>query len=171
MTEEKTEKVKQEPEVQEVEKTEAPKQPKTLKETPAEEINVEELKGLVEKLRQSETSLKKKVERFEEQEAERKKAEMTDLERLQAERDEALAQNEKMRRTFVQRDIAEELGLPLELAERIKGETPEDMRTDAEKLLEIVPKSKKAPQLKDTTPPDMPKGTMTDDERRKFLFG
>jgi hypothetical protein len=114
--------------------------------------------------------LHKKVESYDRQEQERKKAQMTETERLQAERDEALQKATEFERKQHQRDAAEKVGLPLAFADRLKGATPEELESDAKALLESLPKAKRA-----SAPPSSPaeaqtKG-VTDEDRRTFLFG
>src|SRR5690625_4399024 len=47
--------------------------------------------------------------------------------------------------------IANQAGLPLELASRLSGETEEEIKADAEKLVDLIPKNKPLP-LKPTEP-------------------
>lgn len=139
-----------------------------------EEKVTENAEELARKLRNKEEEaarLHKKVEKFEQEEAERKKSQLTEKERLEAERDEALKTAAELKTKQAQRDAAEKVGLPLVFADRIKGATPEDMEADAKMLLESMPKAPKKPG---PTPPSSPADgtqTITDDERRKFLFG
>ncbi|MCD8087124.1 MAG: DUF4355 domain-containing protein [Oscillospiraceae bacterium] len=49
--------------------------------------------------------------------------------------------------------IALETGLPYELASRLSGETEDDIRKDAQKLVEIVHKGSGSPQPKRSTEP------------------
>lgn len=61
--------------------------------------------------------------------------------------------------------IASEKGLPLELADRLTGETEEELGKDAEKLLGVVGKTKKAAPLADPEPGK----TTTDDSMWRSL--
>jgi len=56
--------------------------------------------------------------------------------------------------------IAIQAGLPLELAGRLSGETEEEIKADAEKLVDLIPKNKPLP-LKPTEPP-------VDDKQREL---
>lgn len=49
--------------------------------------------------------------------------------------------------------IAREIGLPYEMAERLSGESEEDIRKDAETLKKVIGNGKPAPQRKNNEPP------------------
>jgi hypothetical protein len=115
--------------------------------------------------------LHKKVEKFEADEAARKTAALTETERLQKERDEALQTAAELKTKQAQRDAAEKVGLPTAFADRIKGDTPEAMEADAKMLLENMPKAPKKPGPTPASSPAEGTQAATDDERRKFLFG
>jgi hypothetical protein len=115
--------------------------------------------------------LHKKVEKFEADEETRKKAAMSETERLQKERDEALQTAAELKTKQAQRDAAEKVGLPTAFADRIKGDTPEAMEADAKMLLENMPKAPKKPGPTPASSPAEGGQATTDDERRKFLFG
>lgn len=115
--------------------------------------------------------LHKKVEKFEADEEARKKATLSETERLQQERDEAVKTANELKTKQAQRDAAEKAGLPLVFADRLKGATPEELEADAKNLLESMPKGTKKPP---TTPASSPADAVqanTDEERRRFLFG
>jgi hypothetical protein len=115
--------------------------------------------------------LHKKVEKFEADEAARKTAALTETERLQKERDEALQTAAELKTKQAQRDAAEKVGLPTAFADRVKGDTPEAMEADARMLLENMPKAPKKPGPTPASSPAEGTQATTDDERRKFLFG
>lgn len=115
--------------------------------------------------------LHKKVEKFEADDIERKKAAMTEMEKLQAERDEALQKAKELETKQAQRDAAEKTGLPLVFANRLQGATPEELEADAKQLLESMPKSKGGKPLGGMAPVEAEQHTVTDADRRKFLFG
>jgi len=114
--------------------------------------------------------LHKKVEKFEAEENKRKKEAMTEQERLQAERDEALAKARELETKQAQRDAAEKIGLPLAFADRLKGGTPEELEADAKQLLESMPKQGQKP-LKGMTPAEAGTKGMTDEDFAKLLHG
>ena len=51
--------------------------------------------------------------------------------------------------------IAREVGLPYEMAERLSGESEEDIRKDAETLKKVIGNGKPAPQRKSNEPPEV----------------
>lgn len=115
--------------------------------------------------------LHKKVEKFEAEESERKKSAMSETEQLKMERDQLAIKAKELETKQHQRDAAEKVGLPLVFADRLKGATPEELEADAMKLLENMPKgTKKAPTTPASSPADGGQ-TVTDEERRRFLFG
>lgn len=68
--------------------------------------------------------------------AELKKAQMTELEREKAEKAELQAEMVLIRKEKAQRDLAAKYKLDDDLAEFIKGDTPEEMEKSAKKLAE-----------------------------------
>jgi len=120
----------------------------------------EELKAELEKAQRTlqnkseETArLHKKLESFEKAEDERKKAAMTETERLEAELKEARKQLAQLTKAEQRRAAAEKTGLPLAFADRLVGETPEELEADAMKLLEALPKgAPKPPKVEPTNP-------------------
>ena len=82
---------------------------------------------------------RKKLEAFEAAEDERKKAEMSEIDRLKLEGEELAAENTKLKFEGQQTAIATELGLPAEFADRIKKGTPEEMKADAEAMISAMP--------------------------------
>ena len=160
-------------EVEKVETTpQAEEQPKPTTATVEEkvEMSAEELARKLRNKEEEAARLHKKVEKFEQDEAERKKAAMSETERLQAELAEARKAAQELATKQAQRDAAEKIGLPLVFAERLKGATPEELEADAKKLLESMPKGKVA-ETKAAAPGAGESATVTDADRRKFLFG
>ena len=140
MTEEK--KVESVPEVEpKVETpTEEPKEPIT--ETPSLEDAQAELtktRAALKAANKEAAGRRKKLEAFEKAEDERLKAEMSEIDRLKLEADQLAAENKLLKFTGQQSNIAAEVGLPTAFADRIKGDTPEDMKADAEALLAAMP--------------------------------
>ena len=73
-----------------------------------------------------------------------------------SELESAKAQIKKYEIGSVKTKVAHELGLPYEMADRLRGETEEDIRKDAETLKGIMPK-KPAPPLRSDDPATDPK--------------
>ncbi len=123
-------------------------------------MTLEEIKAELEKAQRTlqnkseETArLHKKLESFEQAEEERKKAAMTESERLAAELKEARKQLAQLTKAEQRRAAAEKAGLPLVFADRLVGETPEELEADAQKLLEALPKgAPKPPKVEATNP-------------------
>lgn len=151
--------------------------PKVVTEPKTETVEAkvtESADDLARKLRNKEEEaarLHKKVEKFEADEQARKTAALTETERLQNERDEALSTAAELKTKQAQRDAAEKVGLPSVFADRIKGATPEEMEADAKQLLEAMPKGPKKPGPGPASSPAEGAPATSDDERRKFLFG
>lgn len=66
--------------------------------------------------------------------------------------DELKKQVETYKLKDLKTTIAIKANIPLELASRLNGETEEEIKADAEKLVELIPKNKPLP-LKPTEPP------------------
>ena len=133
--EEKTEMVEQE-EVKEPEPQPEPEQPE-------EEFDKERAMATIKNLRKFEKEAKKlqdKIALYEQEQDERKKAELSEIDRLTLEKREAEQKLAELTRKELQRTVAEQTKLPMALADRIKGETPEEMEADALRLVESLPK-------------------------------
>ena len=83
-----------------------------------------------------------KLSKFEEAEKQRKEAEMTETEKLKVRAETAEAQTAKLLLEKQRGEVAAKVGLPAILADRIKGETPEEMEEDAKQMLTVIPKQK-----------------------------
>lgn len=115
--------------------------------------------------------LHKKNEKFEAEEKKRLEAQLTEAERLAKERDAALAEAATLKLEKQQRVIAERVGLPLSLADRIKGATPEEMEADAKQLAEAMPKPKIQP-IGSTAPGEgQPAGETIEQRRARMRNG
>lgn len=139
-----------------------------------EPFDKERAMDTIKKLRETEKQYKKdraELERLRQLEEERKKAEMTESERLKAELEQARAKLRQYSIKAQQREVADQVGLPSVFADRIKGETPEDMMADAKMILEALPKQKAAPNSGVTAPGDKTVSGETDAEKRRRLFG
>jgi hypothetical protein len=71
----------------------------------------------------------------------------------------------------LQQNIAAKVGLDSRLADRIKGETPEEMEADAKSILEMLPKQKAAPNSGATNPGDKASKDESHAERKARLLG
>lgn len=94
----------------------------------------------------------KKLAKFEQDEAKRKEAEMTEIELANKRAQELENEVRQLKISKLQHDIAAKVGLPAILADRLKGETPEELEADAKILLEAQPKQKAAPNTGATNP-------------------
>lgn len=85
---------------------------------------------------------------------------------------EAIAGLEAKVKTYetasVKSRIAHEVGIPYELANKLNGETEEDIRKDAEALKPFVTKAA-APPLRDPEAPDANSGDPTRDSMKKLV--
>lgn len=61
------------------------------------------------------------------------------------ERDKALAQLEAEKLARMRQEVAQAAGLPVEMAERLQGETREKLEADAKKLKDLMPESPSTP--------------------------
>lgn len=114
----------------------------------------------------------KKLAKFEAEETKRKEAEMTELQKAQAKAEEAERRAAKLEHEKLQNAAAVKVGIPAIFADRLKGETPEEMEADAQSILESIPKtnSKSSPGPVNNPGANGKQGE-TDAERRKRLFG
>jgi len=92
---------------------------------------------------------------------------LNELQQSLASKDEQLKSVEDLKKEVetyklkeLKTSIAIQAGLPLELAGRLSGETEEEIKADAEKLVDLIPKNKPLP-LKPTEPP-------VDDKQREL---
>ena len=115
---------------------------------------------------------RKKLEIFEADEAKREEAKLSELQLAQKRAAEAEAKATELQVAALRRQVADETGLPPALADRLKGTTAEEMTTDAQKLLESLPKStnKVAPHIPPTNPSNASPGE-TEQQMRERLFG
>jgi hypothetical protein len=128
----------------------------------------------INKLRDIEKQAKRdkaELERLQKAEEERKKAELSETDRLKAEIQERDAKLNQLTIKAQQREVADRVGLPAIFADRIQGETPEDMEADAKLLLEALPKGKSAPNSGATAPGENASVGETEAQRLKRLFG
>jgi multidrug resistance efflux pump len=139
-----------------------------------EPFDKERAMDTIKKLRETEKQYKKdrtELERLRQLEEERKKAEMTESERLKAELEQVRANLKQQTIQNQQRRVAAKVGLPDEFAELLKGETPEELESHAKKLLDAMPKQKAAPNSGVTAPGDNTVSGESEAEKRRRLFG
>jgi len=130
--------------------------------------------ALIAKLREEIKELKpkaKKVDELTAAEQKRKEAEMTELERLQNELKTTKADLKKAQVVEMRRAAAAKVGLPLAFADRLMGETPEDLEADAKKLLEALPKAPKTPPVAPTNPGGNASTGETIAQQRARIYG
>ena len=126
-----TEQVEEKPEIEEI------------VEQQEEEFDKERAMKTINNLRAYEkkaTKLEKELEAYRQKEEDRKKAEMSEIDRLKLEAQEAKSKLAELTIKEQKREIAHKLNLPEALADRIKGETPEEMEADAKGLFDALPK-------------------------------
>ena len=112
--------------------------------------------------------LKKENEKFKAEEQKRIEASMTEQERLQKERDELAKESAQLKADIMRRDVIAETGLPPQLADRLKGETLEELKADAEGLLKLLPKTKSTQSV---TNPANASNEETEAQMRERLYG
>ena len=120
-----------------------------------EQFNADRAMALIKKLRGQVKELEPKAKLADElsvADQKRKEAEMTELQKLDAKLKETEKELRKQQQRELRRAAAEKVGLPLAFAERLKGETPEDLEADAKSLLEALPKAPKTPTVLPTNP-------------------
>jgi multidrug efflux pump subunit AcrA (membrane-fusion protein) len=109
----------------------------------------------IEKLRAEIKELKPKARQAEEltqAEQKRKEAEMTELQKLQAELEKARSELKRTQLDELKRQAAIKAELPLVFADRLRGETPEELEADAKLILGALPKAPKTPAVNPTNP-------------------
>ena len=109
----------------------------------------------IEALRAEIKELKPKAKQADEltaAEQKRKEAEMTELQKLTAQLEKANAELKQANLNELRRSTAAKVGLPMVFADRLKGETPEELEADAKQILEALPKTPKTPNVSATNP-------------------
>jgi len=128
------------------------------------------LKSALEKERAENQALKPKAKLADEltaAEQKKKDAELSDLEKEKKVRLALEEENKQLKLNQMRRDAAEKVKLPSEFADRLRGETPEELEADAQKLLKAIPTSVNlsATNASNST------GAVTDAQRKAFLNG
>jgi hypothetical protein len=141
---------------------------------PAEEVfDKDRAMDTIHKLREVEKQAKKEKQELEQlraDKAKRDEAEMTEAQRLQKQKADVEAENARLKADLLRREVIAEVNLPSTLADRLQGTTKEELLADAKKLAELLPKTKQAPTLNATNPPNG-QGAETDAQKRERLFG
>lgn len=145
---------------------------------------LERLRSALKERNKEELARRKKLEELEAKEKEREQAAMTESEKLNArlkELEEANAlkdqQLKQTERRELQRKVAKETGLPDGFAERLRGETEDELKADAATVLELLPKQEaekkqpNAPKLDVTNPGDGKKGETQAQKKARLLGG
>lgn len=140
--------------------------------------NTKGLKSALDKERASNKENAKKLKRLDKLEAaekDRLEADMSENDKLKAENQRLTAEIHKRDIVDAKRQIAAEVGLPPELAPRITGADEEEMRQDAEALLELLPKPEKDPKKDPKILPNNPitgqEAGETKEQRMNRLYG
>jgi len=163
--EEKKEEVKQEAKTEKVEV----KTPEEL------QVELETLKRSLQNKTEEAIRVHEKLDKYEKVEQEKRDAELSEIEKLQKQIDEKTkelettqSELEQMKLNEKKREVAQEIGLPPAFALRIQGATPEEMKADAQALLDAMPKGKSLTSL---TNPDsnLTSKNETDAQRAKRL--
>lgn len=152
-----------------------PNESETLEEQVAEEpFDKDRAMETIKKLRDYEKVSKKQaaeIEKYRKAEDERKQAELSETERLQAELERYKVELSQSRLDVMKRQAAATTGLPPAFADRLKGETLEELEADAKAIYELLPKQKAAPNTGTTSPGFNASSGESDAEKRKRLFG
>jgi rRNA maturation endonuclease Nob1 len=163
-------------ETTETKPTETVKEPevKIEKVEPVKELTLDELKAELEQAKQHAKNKEeeaarhfKKIQTFEQAEQDKKDAELSELDKEKKARVALEAENKKIKLDLLKQSTASKLGLPEILANRLQGETPEEIEADAKQLLETLPK--KTSTASATNPGGDHQVGETDAEKRKRL--
>ena len=131
----------------------------------------ERLLTTVRKLREELKAAKadsKRLADLEAEEAKRKEAELTEMQKLQKRLEETELKLADAARRDLLRRVADEVGLPGELATRLQGKDEDELRADAKKLLDYI-KAPPKPKIEPTLPAAGQKPETNDEKRRRIL--
>ena len=115
------------------------------------QAELEDIRAALKKANAEAAKYRKAASAYEEAEEKRKEAELSEIERLQKQLEKAQAEAAALQRETLQRRVASEMGLPEPLALRLKGETVEEMKEDAQSILDAMPTPQK-PKVQPTNP-------------------
>jgi hypothetical protein len=116
--------------------------------------DVEFFKSKAKAMEKEAAAAAKKLAAYEKAEEERRQAELTDLQKAQEKAAKLEAELKAKDVSILRRDIAAKVGLPAVLADRLKGETEDEITADAQALLDTLPKAdpKKQSTINPTNP-------------------
>jgi rRNA-processing protein FCF1 len=130
---------------------EMPTQPTPVSETQPAAPQAQSPESLLAELEKTRAALKeankeaasrrKRLEELESAETKKNEASMSELEKLQKRLQETEAKLTAKEKAETRRAVAEKVGIPAAFADRLKGETPEELEADAKALLEVLPKT------------------------------
>lgn len=147
----------------------------TQEQQAAKPVTVEDLQAQLEQLERTAKNkaeeaarVHKKLEAYEKAEDERKRAEMSEMDRIKADLEATQTQLKRAQLDNLKNTIATELGLPPLLASRLQGEDKEAITADAKALLEGLPKPK--PIVPATNPGGNASKGETEDQRRARIW-
>jgi len=173
--------------------TDLPKEPEPKESKAGMVVAPEEFQKTQEELEKTREALKKankeaadrrkRLDELEAAEAKRNQDAMSESEKAQAriqqletEKAQLEAKHREIERRDLQRKVAEAVGLPFALAERLRGESEEDLTEDAKAMLELLPKKqeatppeKKLPTLGATNPGNGVQGETQAQKRARLL--
>jgi septal ring factor EnvC (AmiA/AmiB activator) len=112
---------------------------------------------------------RKRLETFEREQAEQEQDKLSETEKLTKALQDAQGKLQAYERQALQRQAAEKVGLPASLGIRLQGETLEELVSDAQSLMDAMPKQPK-PTIAATNPGQASQGE-TDDQRRARIYG
>ena len=125
---------------------------------------LEETRKALQKANREAAERRKMLEKYELERKQKEDAELSEAERYKKQADELTAELTKLRHIDLARRVAEKTGLPMALAERLRGDDEETMTADAEALLATLPKTAPVPTA---IPPANPgKAKVEDNEAR-----
>jgi len=140
-------------------------------EPPVEEWDKERAAATIKAQRLHEKELENQLKDYERLKAEEQKrldAQLTETERLQKQTAELQAEKARLEADILRRDVIAETGLPTVFADRLKGNTQEELLADAQELLKLLPKQKSNQSV---TNPNNASPTETEAQMRERLYG
>jgi hypothetical protein len=135
------------------------------------QAELERVREALKKANKEAADRRKKLEEIERAEQKRKDAELSEMERLQKQ----LAERDNDLRAAWQTAAAAKFGLPDELAQRLVGNSLDEVLEDAGKLSELIPKTSQpepkppSPGPKTTNPANAKTGESLEERRRRLL--
>jgi hypothetical protein len=117
-----------------------------------------------------EATRRKKLEALEKAEQERQEASKSELEKANDRAAKAEADAKSTKLAMLRRDVAAKVGLPAVLADRLKGETVDEIEADATALLETLPKAdqKKQSTINPTNPANASHAETKEEQRKRL---